>query len=269
MGEKEVKKMEKIAIISDVHGNLVALEAVLEDIKQRGISKIFCLGDTVLKNSEPHECLKLVREHCSLILKGNTDQVVATLEENKEEHIWNHDRLTAEEREFLRNLPISYDMYISGHFIRFLHASPSKLNHIMNISNPNNGNITYEEMFQNTPFIGKESTDPIPDIVFYGHTHTCGIGRYGNKQLVNVGPVGCAVEMLNEDENDEKNKLTTMAHYCVIEGNTGLKELGALSITFVKVPYSIEKQISVLTQSDVPNKDLALREIRTGIYKRR
>lgn len=261
--------MERIAIISDIHGNLVALEAVLEDIKQRGIFNIFCLGDIVLKNSEPHECLKRVRENCSVILKGNTDQVVATLEENKEEHIWNHDRLTEDEIEFLKNLPIVYDMYMSGHFIRFFHSSPNKLNQIMNIPNPNNGNITYEEMFKNTPFIEKNPLDPTPDIVFYGHTHTSGTGRYGNKQLVNVGPVGCAVEMLNDDPLDEKNKLTTMANYCILEGNKDSKELGTLSITFVKVPYSIEKQISVLSKSDVPNKELALREIKTGIYKRR
>ena len=47
--------MEKIAIISDIHANIVALEAVLEDIKKRNISRIFCLGDLVLKGSSPCE----------------------------------------------------------------------------------------------------------------------------------------------------------------------------------------------------------------------
>lgn len=54
--------MEKIAIISDIHGNLEALKVVLNDILEKGITKIFCLGDIIAKGSCDKECLKLIRK---------------------------------------------------------------------------------------------------------------------------------------------------------------------------------------------------------------
>ena len=56
--------MEKIAIISDIHGNLVALEEVLKDIKSRNINHICCLGDLVAKGSQPKETIELVKKEC-------------------------------------------------------------------------------------------------------------------------------------------------------------------------------------------------------------
>ncbi len=261
--------MEKIAIISDIHGNEIALRAVLNDIKCKNIKNIICLGDIVLKNPNPHQCLELIRQCCSIILKGNTDNCVATLNEAKPEHIWTNQQLTEEEIDFLNNLPISYEMYISGHLIRFFHSSPTKLNNIMNISNNKLSTIPYSEMFQNTEFINKSHNNEEPDIVVYGHTHTSGTAHYGNKQLVNVGAVGCTVELLNHDKTDIKNKLTTMANYCIIEGNINDKTLGSLSISFIKVPYSIKEQTIILQNSDMPNKENAITEITTGIYEKR
>lgn len=65
-----------VAVISDVHGNLQALEAVLADIDARGIERIWCLGDTVGYGAQPVECLRLVRERCELVLAGNHDLAV-------------------------------------------------------------------------------------------------------------------------------------------------------------------------------------------------
>ena len=65
--------MDKIAIISDIHGNLEALKSVLEDIRNRGIDKIYCIGDIIFKGVHSSECLKLVRENCQVILQGNCD----------------------------------------------------------------------------------------------------------------------------------------------------------------------------------------------------
>lgn len=62
------------AIISDIHGNLEALQAVLEDIKSRSIEEIYCLGDIVGYGPNPRECVDLVMEHCSVTILGNHDQ---------------------------------------------------------------------------------------------------------------------------------------------------------------------------------------------------
>jgi len=63
----------KIAIISDIHANLEALEAVLVDIKAQNVDDIFCLGDIVGYGANPNECIELVKESCSLVLLGNHD----------------------------------------------------------------------------------------------------------------------------------------------------------------------------------------------------
>lgn len=67
-----------IALISDVHGNLPALEAVLADIDALGPgARIWCLGDTVGYGANPAECLDLVRDRCEVVLAGNHDLAVA------------------------------------------------------------------------------------------------------------------------------------------------------------------------------------------------
>lgn len=67
-----------IAIISDVHGNLPALEAVLAHIDSRGEGvRVWCLGDTVGYGADPGACLDLVRERCEVVLAGNHDLAVA------------------------------------------------------------------------------------------------------------------------------------------------------------------------------------------------
>lgn len=64
------------AVISDIHGNAVALRAVLDDIKSAGIKRIICLGDIIGYGPEPLECVDLVAEHCEWSLLGNHDFAV-------------------------------------------------------------------------------------------------------------------------------------------------------------------------------------------------
>ncbi|MCO6436351.1 MAG: metallophosphoesterase [Phycisphaerae bacterium] len=64
------------AVISDIHGNLEALEVALADIERRGIKQIFCLGDVVGYGASPRECLDLAIDRCEVVLCGNHDQAV-------------------------------------------------------------------------------------------------------------------------------------------------------------------------------------------------
>ena len=64
----------KRAIISDIHGNLEAFQAVLEDIDAHGVDSIICLGDIVGYGPNPCECIKLVRDRCGVVIMGNHDQ---------------------------------------------------------------------------------------------------------------------------------------------------------------------------------------------------
>ncbi|MCW2949838.1 MAG: metallophosphoesterase family protein [Thermoleophilia bacterium] len=75
-----------IAVISDVHSNLQALQAVLADVHQRGCKRIWCLGDTVGYAANPAECVDLVFEHCEVVLAGNHDLAVVG-DERASEHL--------------------------------------------------------------------------------------------------------------------------------------------------------------------------------------
>ncbi len=70
--------MDKIAIISDVHANITALNAVLDDIHSRGISRIFCLGDSVTKCCNPDLVIDKLRENCEVVLRGNCDESISS-----------------------------------------------------------------------------------------------------------------------------------------------------------------------------------------------
>lgn len=68
----------KIAIISDIHGNLEALKTTLKDIYKRKVDKIICLGDTIAKGVHPKECLELIKNNCEIVLQGNCDAHFST-----------------------------------------------------------------------------------------------------------------------------------------------------------------------------------------------
>ena len=66
----------KVAILTDIHSNLPALEAVLAAIDEAGIERRWCLGDVVGYGAQPDECARLVSERCELSLVGNHDLAV-------------------------------------------------------------------------------------------------------------------------------------------------------------------------------------------------
>ena len=119
---------DRIAIISDIHSNLHALEVVLDEIKAFGIDDILCLGDVVGYGPFPRECLDLVFEHCEGTVLGNHDEAAfvpeaaAFFNGNAKEAIeWTRDELHPRHIEMLQLLPnVSYieDLAIC------IHASP-------------------------------------------------------------------------------------------------------------------------------------------------
>ena len=66
----------RIALLSDVHGNLPAFEAVLGDVEEGGVEEVWCLGDLVGYGAQPDGCVQLARDRCDLSLAGNHDLVV-------------------------------------------------------------------------------------------------------------------------------------------------------------------------------------------------
>ncbi len=102
----------RYAIISDIHSNLEALEAVLKEADRLGAERIFCLGDIVGYNANPNECVELIKKHNITAVMGNHDSRVAELEEPtdfnpiaQEAVLWTRHVITERHKEFLKSLP--------------------------------------------------------------------------------------------------------------------------------------------------------------------
>lgn len=184
----------KVAIISDIHGNLDALESVLSDIKKEGCSKIFCLGDIAMAGPEPKETIKKIQELMQskdfYIIQGNTDKMLsvfsfdtynAVTETNAvmgSAYYSDSRLLNDEEKKFLASLPVSKEIELFGIKILLVHGSPRKNNE--NIY-PNLRIEDVEEMIKDTD----------ANIIFCGHTHIpCGYQTNTNQTVINAGSIG-------------------------------------------------------------------------------
>lgn len=263
--------MEKIAIISDIHGNITALNAVLEDISSRGIKRIFCLGDLVIKCFNPDLVVDTIREKCEVIVKGNCDDIVVN-NCTIPIQFWTREKLGKERLEFLNNLPVSYDFYISGYKTRLFHASPIDLEHMYNPMYDNCGRYKDMEildpniMFENTSFLGKLNDDKVPDIIGYGHIHTPNVFRFKNKTIFNPGSVGIPMELSNKDKLDPGIKFSTLASYIILEGVYGKEQIDNISFNLVRLPYDLSKEVEYLKNSDMPNKNNTIDKLLTATY---
>jgi len=102
------------AIISDIHGNLEALSAVLFDIESMNVDEIVCLGDVIGYGPNPNECINLINKKCPIILLGNHDAAVLDTMSTQNFNInakiaieWTSEQLSIESRKFLEELPMS------------------------------------------------------------------------------------------------------------------------------------------------------------------
>lgn len=236
----------RIAIISDIHGNLEALKATLQDIKKRNVDKIICLGDIIAKGVHPKECIKLVKENCEIIIQGNCDKHFAMkhtdieqLSEQEQKRInWNQSLITEKDRNYLLNLPFSYEFYMSGSLVRLFHAT----NRVNNKAVLNVDSIEKKyEMFLPSEYTVSNKT---ADVVIYGHIHHPYMDKIYNKTLINIGSVGNSFDVIRNDNKDSDILETTKAYYLIIEGEYGSKKYNSeISFQFVKVPYDIEKEL--------------------------
>src|SRR5215468_7488789 len=103
----------KLAILSDVHANLEALRATLDDAAARGAERIACLGDIVGYNTDPDDCVALLRERVTICVAGNHDRAVAGLIGTEQFSrvaakavAWTQSRISAETRDWLARLPL-------------------------------------------------------------------------------------------------------------------------------------------------------------------
>jgi protein phosphatase len=156
--------------------------------------------------------------------------------------------LGSERLAYLRALPNSVDLMLSGQRIRLLHASPRGVYSRVYQEDPDE---TLRAMFDRTDFTGYGGD---PDVVVYGDIHEAYMRTFETKTLVNVGSVGNPLDQ-------------PLACYAILEGISG-DAAAPLAITLVRLPYDIERAIREATQEGMPELEPYALELRTARYQR-
>lgn len=221
----------RIAIISDIHSNLSALEAVLSKIDEMKVDTIHCLGDIVGYGPFPNECVELVRTRCLYTVKGNHDS--GLLGETPTDHFnqygrtaikWTQKKITEPNLEFLRALP---DKGVDN-AITLVHSSPKEPSEWIYL-------MTWAQAEENFAAFSTE-------LCFIGHTHVpvvigedSSINNYqpGKRHIINVGSVGQP-----RDGNPDSA--------------FGVLDLDEKSYTLVRVSYDISKTATAIEEAGLP-----------------
>ncbi|MGG3505620.1 metallophosphoesterase family protein [Paenibacillus lautus] len=239
--------MTQIALISDIHGNIPALEAVLKDIKQRGIETIYCLGDLIGKGPHGDIAVDLVRTHCQQVIKGNWDDFIGK-ETDDPVLQWHQHRLGSERLQYLAELPYILEFMMSGKWIRLFHASPRS---VYERIQPWDDQEKLETLFHSSPLCG----DPrIADVAGYADIHNAYHQHLDGRTLFNTGSVGNPLEMPE-------------ASYVILDGIYDSEEPASFNIQFIRVPYPIEQAVQDALESGMPSPEDYILEVRTGRYQ--
>jgi putative phosphoesterase len=183
--------MERVAVITDIHANLPALEAVLEHIEERGVDAIYCGGDLVGYGPHPNEVCALIEDRGIPTIYGNYDYAIGRDEEDcgcayRDQHdrelgqqsiAWTLEHTDERSKAFMRGLPFDLRFELGGRRMRLVHGSPRKVN---------------EYLFEDKPARTFEriAAGADCDVLVFGHTHQPWIREYGGVLFVNCGSVG-------------------------------------------------------------------------------
>jgi len=184
----------RVGLISDIHGNTVALDAVLGDMKQRGVDMIVCLGDLAANGPDPAGAVDRIADLACPVAMGNTDADLVTVPDwwNNptpvgapesvqrviEIGLWCAAQITNDHRRFLAALPTTIDIDLSdaGHMLGF-HGSPKSVTDIIT------ADTRSDELDQMLDGVDQS-------VLAGGHTHVSMVRRHHTQTIINPGSVG-------------------------------------------------------------------------------
>jgi putative phosphoesterase len=183
--------LNRVAVITDIHGNLPALEASLERIEELGIEEIYCGGDLVGYGPHPNEVCALIQERGIPTIYGNYDYAIARdiddcgcayvtpkdRELGQRSVEWTLEHTDQASKDFMRGLPFDIHFSLDGQNIHLVHGSPRKVNEYLFEDKPAS---LYERL-------AAAEEDPV---LIFGHTHKPWMREYGGVLFVNCGSVG-------------------------------------------------------------------------------
>jgi putative phosphoesterase len=187
----------KLAILSDIHGNLTALEAVLNDVANESVDKVICLGDIAYKGPEPGECVSEIRRLGIPCVYGNTDLYllgaadVKNLQSHEPSYFpsqdelpylnWHLERMSNLDIEYLSKLPFEYRFEIDNQSFLFVHGTPKDC-------------YSAIQPHDSIQYVESSIANIRADWLIMGHIHKQFIFRSANTVLVNTGAVGFSLD---------------------------------------------------------------------------
>lgn len=230
-----------IAIISDIHANLEALESVLRDIRKRVIKKILFLGDAVGYGPDPNKCINLLRSECEVFLAGNHDRAAVGMtdieyfnELAREAIIWTSNLITEENRRFLSSLPVSMRIRSGPDEIFLVHSTPKEPESWHYLLTLWDAEVNFNYFTEKICFLGHShipfivEKGPSGDILVYRDGITL---KKGFRYIINVGSVG------QPRDRDPR------ACYAIMDKD----QLG-----FIRVDYNIKKTQKRMAEAGLP-----------------
>ncbi len=234
----------KLGVITDVHSNILALDAVLNEFEKRNVDKILCAGDVIGIGPRSEEVVqRLIGIKDKLIIvRGNHEGYLidgmpecvhnrAVRMGERANHMWNHSRLSEESKEFLYKLPKVQYLTVENINICILHYPMDENGkYKRHIKLPNIEEV--EELFSNFN----------ADVFIFGHNHTFSVNERKGKWYINSGSLGCPVG----------NDFSTCGILSI--------ENGVISFEQLKVKYDVNAVIDDIRKLNYPESDNMIKD---------
>ncbi len=230
----------RLGLISDLHGNPIALETVLLELAAEGVDRIVCLGD-VAPGPEPVETIRLLRASGADVVGGNWDQwlldeVPALTGEDgpklTEQGRWWSARLGDAEHRYLAQLPATVEVELDGERALCVHGSPRSAT---------------EDIWAGTPDADLAAMLDGVDasVVATGHTHVQLVRVHGTTVVVNPGSVGLP---FNSWPPNGRIRMSPWAEYAIVSADRG-----RISTELRRTGYDVGALLDRVLRSDMPH----------------
>ncbi len=255
----------RIAIFSDVHGNLTALEAVLADIKQHSPDLTVFAGDLCTDGARPAACAQRLQAEEIALIRGNTDERISNhpilsldlkgeaeppMPEIKNNDDWTWTKLSSEERAWLGSFPAFRRVAPTLHpyeDLLIVHANPKDTHqHIYPSEAQQQALFGTVRQPDNDLALQEMLGDVAIGVLAYGHLHVPSIRHWNRMTLVNISSVSLPLD------GDQRAK------YGLLTWD------GGWDIVHQYVEYDVEKEIDLLKQLQPPNWQVLVERLRTG-----
>jgi predicted phosphodiesterase len=242
--------LTRTAVLSDIHGNAVALRAVLAELDAGGIEAAVCLGDVCQGGPEPDACVDLLAERRWPVVLGNADAFVLDVSrgegspEDLSERLlavraWTFERLGPDRREVIAAYAPTVEVALgAGRTLLGCHSTPASYDPVVFPSAP-------EKEFRSA-FGGTGA-----DVVGCGHIHLPYVRRIGETLVLNPGSVGLGYD---HEQDEESVQFDPWAAWAVV-GTDG----GRFSVELRRTPFDVEAVVDAYRESGIPYAEESVR----------